>query len=74
MTNALTRGESSAVRKPTKSTDLTLEVLELLHAVCLHVEAASPDGDISELNNAVRSRLSEMRKLAGLFSEAGERK
>jgi len=51
---------------------MLLEVLELMHAVLLHVEDLSPDGDISELNNAVRSRLDEMRELSSFLQ--GDRK
>ena len=40
--------------------DLMLQILELQHAVLLHVENASPDGDIAALNNAARSLLDQV--------------
>jgi len=74
MSRSLSKPVESSVRKPLKTSDLMLEVLELMHAVLLHVEEQSPDGDISALNNDVRSRLETLRSRGGLFSEQGDRK
>ena len=62
----------SSVRKPAGpvSPRLLLQILELQHAVLLHVEELVADGDIAGLNNAVRSRLDEAWRTAGSsFSE-----
>jgi len=58
MSNALSKPEPS-VRKPVPAADLMLQILELQHAVLLRLDALAPDGDISELNNSVRSLLDQ---------------
>ena len=58
----------SSVRKPVSSASLVLQILELQHAVLLRYEDAVHDGDISELNNAVRSLLDQAWEQSPSFS------
>jgi len=76
MSRDLNKPVESSVRKPVKSSDLMLEILEAMHAVLLRYEEMNdqPDADISALNNDVRSRLETLRSRGGLFSEQGDRK
>ena len=50
---------AASVRKSAKPQGLVLQILEAQHAVLLTLEAAALDGDISELNNRVRSLLDQ---------------
>jgi len=57
MSKFINKAVQSSVRKPVSSDTLVLQVLEAQHAILLKLENDSPDGDISELNNTVRSLL-----------------